>query len=439
MALCLVVEDDERQRTILEHTLRAGGFETMGAEDGHSALAVCALHRPEVVLLDLGLPDIDGLELMPLLQSRFPLTRIVVLTGLDSVATAVAAMRAGARHYLTKPWRREELLVVIEREVHAVDLAESQERRSRGDGTVYWGTHPDMLTLRGQIAKLAAAPHTSVLIEGETGTGKEVIAHELHRQTESRGAFVALNCAAVPSELLESELFGHERGAFTGADARRRGVAELAREGTLLLDEVADMPLGLQAKLLRFLQESRFRRVGGEEEIESPCRVVAATHRDLQSLIGIGGFRSDLYFRLAVVRLRLPALRHRRADILPFCRHLLERVARHLGRLPRPLSPIAEQAILAHTWPGNVRELANRIERALVLGDDAMLQPTDLDLGGELALGFGDDILPEPVRLRQALEHNRWNLARTARELGVERHWLRYRVQKYRLTDAPEL
>lgn len=438
MALCLVVEDDERQRTILEQTLRAGGFETLGARDGQSALSACALHRPEVILLDLGLPDIGGLDLLPMLQSRFPLTRIVVLTGLDSVATAVAAMRAGARHYLTKPWRREELLVVIEREVHAVDLAESQERRSRGDEAVYWGTHPDMLTLRGQLAKLAAAPRTAVLIEGETGSGKEVIAQELHRQTAARGAFVALNCAAVPSELLESELFGHERGAFTGADARRRGVAELAREGTLLLDEVADLPLGLQAKLLRFLQEARFRRVGGEEEIASPCRVVAATHRDLQALVQAGKFRSDLFFRLSVVRLRLPALRHRRADILPLCQYLLERIARSLGRLPRSLSPTAEQGVLAHSWPGNIRELANRIERALVLGDDIMIQPNDLDLGSESAASSDSGQLPEPVRLRQALERNRWNLARTARELGVERHWLRYRVQKYRLAGEPE-
>lgn len=434
MALCLIVEDDPRQRTILESTLRAAGYEAVGAGDGKTALAACALHRPEVVLLDLGLPDIDGLELLPLLQARFPLTRIVVLTGLDSVAAAVAAMRAGARHYLTKPWRREELLVVVEREARAVDLAESQERRASGSG-VFWGTHPDMLTLRGQLAKLAAAPRTAVLLEGETGTGKEVVAAELHRQTGARGAFVGLNCAAVPSELLESELFGHERGAFTGAEGRRRGVAELARDGTLLLDEVADLPPALQAKLLRFLQEYRFRRVGGEEEIASPCRVVAATHRDLGELVRAGGFRSDLYFRLAVVRLRLPALRDRRADILPLCRFLLERICLSLGRLPRALSPAAEQAILAHPWPGNVRELANRLERALVLGDEATIQPADLDLGAApaaAASGFG---LDDPVRLRQALEKHRWNLARTARELGVERHWLRYRVQKYRLTD----
>ncbi|MGV8042452.1 MAG: sigma-54-dependent transcriptional regulator [Thermoanaerobaculaceae bacterium] len=435
MALCLVVEDDPRQCAILEKTLRAAGYEAIGTGDGKGALAACALHRPEVVLLDLGLPDIDGLELLPLLQARFPLTRIVVLTGLDSVATAVSAMRAGARHYLTKPWRREELLVVVEREVQAVDLAETQERRSVTSG-VFWGTHPDMLTLRGQLAKLAGAPHTSVLFEGETGTGKEVVATELHRQTGARGAFVALNCAAVPSELLESELFGHERGAFTGADARRRGVAELAREGTLLLDEVADLPLALQSKLLRFLQEYRFRRVGGEEEIESRCRVVAATHRDLGALVRSGGFRSDLYFRLAVVRLRLPALRDRRADILPLCRFLLERICQSLGRLPRALSPAAEQAILAHTWPGNVRELSNRLERALVLGDEATIQPADLDLGAEPAAPAASAPFDDPARLRQALERNRWNLARTARELGVERHWLRYRVQKYRLNDT---
>ncbi|HPC83785.1 MAG TPA: sigma-54 dependent transcriptional regulator [Thermoanaerobaculaceae bacterium] len=434
MALCLVVEDDPRQRAMLEKTLRAAGFEALGAADGRSALAACALHRPEVVLLDLGLPDIDGLELLPLLQTRFPLTRVIVLTGLESVATAVAAMRAGARHYLTKPWQRDELLVVVERELRAVDLAESLERRA-GDGGVFWGTHVEMLTLRGQLAKLAAAPRTSVLFEGETGSGKEVLAAELHRQTGARGAFVALNCAAVPSELLESELFGHERGAFTGAEARRRGVAELAREGTLLLDEVADLPLPLQAKLLRFLQEFRFRRLGGEEEISSPCRVVAATHRDLEALVHTGGFRSDLFFRLAVVRLRVPALRERRADILPLCRFLLERICRSLGRPPRALSPAAEQAVLAHPWPGNVRELANRLERAMVLGDEATIQPADLDLGTEIPVPAAISALDDPARLRQALERNRWNLARTAREFGVARHILRYRVRKLRLME----
>ncbi|HPS78598.1 MAG TPA: sigma-54 dependent transcriptional regulator, partial [Thermoanaerobaculaceae bacterium] len=309
MALCLVVEDEPRQRTILESVLRTAGFEAVGAGDGREALAACGLHRPEVVLLDLGLPDIDGLELLPRLQALAPLTRIIVITGLDSVAAAVTAMRAGARHYLTKPWQRDELLLVVEREVRAVDLLESLERRATGSGDLFWGVHPEVLTLRAQLGKLAAAPRTSVLLQGETGTGKEVVAEELHRQTASGGAFVPLNCAAVPADLLESELFGHERGAFTGADARRRGVAELARGGTLLLDEISEMPLALQAKLLRFLQGFRFRRVGGEEEIESPSRVVAATHRDLHTLVADRGFRSDLYFRLAVVRLRIPPLR----------------------------------------------------------------------------------------------------------------------------------
>ena len=198
---------------------------------------------------------------------------------------------------------------------------------------------------------------------------------------------------------------------------------------------MADLPLGLQSKLLRFLQEYRFRRIGGEEEIECPCRVVATTHRELEALVHSGGFRSDLFFRLAVVRLRLPPLRDRRADILPMCRFLLERICQDLGRPPRALSPTAEQAILAHSWPGNVRELANRLERALVLGDEATIQPADLDLGAAPAPAGASARLDDPVRLRLVLEKNRWNLARTARELGVERHWLRYRVQKYRLGE----
>jgi len=434
LALCLVVEDRPAHGKVLAGTLRAAGHQTLLAEDGREARRHVEEHRPEIVLLDLGLPDVDGLALIPELLALSPLSRIVVITGLDSVAGAVAALRAGARHYLVKPWEREELLLVVEREARRVDVEEA--RRRNDDGAMFWGSAAAMDRLRRQVEKLSAAPRTPVLLEGATGTGKELVAREIHRRAACEGAFVAVNCAALPAELLESELFGHEKGAFTGAVSRRRGLAELAREGTLFLDEVAELAAPLQAKLLRFLEDHRFRRLGGEVELESPCRVVAATHQDLEERVSEGAFRSDLYYRLAVVRLRLPPLAERREDILPLASFVMRQVARNLTRRPRQLTPAAEEAVLAHAWPGNVRELRNRLEKALVLGEGVAITPEDMDLRLALRGGrkpSGD----EASRLLRALTEEGWNVARTARRLGVERHWLRYRMAKHGL-QRPE-
>jgi two-component system response regulator AtoC len=412
VALCLIVEDDPEQSAIVAATLRAAGHETLRAGDGAAAVEAANRHRPEVAL---------GVS---------PLSRVIVLTGRDSVSAAVAALRAGARHYLLKPWEQEELLFVVAREAAAVDHLESSGRSAAGG--VFWSRDPVARRLRKQIEKLAHAPSTPVLVEGETGVGKEVVARELHRLSAASGPFVALNCAAVPRELLEDELFGHERGAFTGAESRHRGVVELARDGTLLLDEVGEMPLALQAKLLRFLDARKFRRVGGEEELASSCRVVAATNRDLECASKEGRFRADLFFRLAVVRLRIAPLREHPDDVVPLANFFLDQLARSLGRQPRQLSPAAEVLLAAHTWPGNLRELRNRIERALVLGDDAFIQPEDLDLPRVAASPSGGG---EPERIREALEAEHWNISRAARRLGVPRHWLRYRIKRQRLAQ----
>jgi len=327
MPLCLIVEDELAQRRVLADTLKSFGHEVVVSATGAEAIHACLRTPPELVLLDLGLPDVDGLDLIPRVLERAPLARIIVTTGRESVRAAVAALRAGARHYLVKPWELDELAVVVEREARAVDSAESARRLEAGEA--YWGRHAKLARVRRHLGRLAAAPSTPVLIEGETGTGKEVLARELHQRTASGGLFVAVNCAAIPADLLESELFGHERGAFTGADSRQRGLVELARDGTLFLDEVGEMPAHLQAKLLRFLEGNRFRRVGGEEELCSPCRIVAATHQDLEAMQVSGAFRPDLFFRLAVVRLRVPPLRERREDLLGLAdfpivgRHLL--------------------------------------------------------------------------------------------------------------------
>ncbi len=429
MALCLVVEDQPLQRKTVMATLREAGYQVLGCGSGAQALARCQEHRPEAILLDLGLPDVDGLDLIPELLERAPLARILVLTGHDNVTEAVTALRAGARHYLVKPWDREELLLVLEREVRALNREETLKRESGSE--IFWGAGAQVHTLREHLGRLAAAPDTPVLVLGGTGTGKEVVARELHRLTAASRPFVAVNCSAVPAELMESELFGHERGAFTGAECRRRGVVELADGGTLFLDEVADMAPRLQAKLLRFLQDGSFRRLGSEAELTSGCRVVAATQADVDGLREQGGFREDLYFRLAVVRLHLPALRDRQEDMLPLANFLIERIARRLGKPLKPLSPRSEIAMLGHPWPGNIRELANRIERALVLGAGAQIEPEDLDLSRiDSPLTAAGDILGDAARLRLLLETEGWNLSAVARRLGVERHRVKYRIGK---------
>ena len=440
MALCLVVEDDEGQRAILVKVLSKEGYEVVSSGDGAGARELCRIHRPEIILLDLGLPDVDGLELISAFRHDSPLSRLVILSGRNSVSVAVEALRAGARHYLVKPWEQDELLTVVEREVRAVDLAEVETRLRQSE--IYWGTHPGMLQLRAQLQRLADSPLTPVLIEGETGVGKEVVARELHRFGKTGGAFVPMNCAAVPSELMESELFGHERGAFTGADARRRGLAELSRSGVLFLDEIGEMALPLQAKLLRFLQDGRFRRVGGEEELESRCRVIAATHKNLQALENEGEFRSDLYYRIAIVRLVVPPLRERRADLLPLAYTLLRSIAGAIGRAEKQLSPEAERAVAEHSWPGNVRELKIRLERALVLAEGEQLESRDLDLvlrrSGTLGGTEGETADTESSDLRRLLREEDWNVAGAARRLGVPRHWIRYRMTKYGICSPRE-
>ncbi len=437
MALCLVVEDEPYSRGALEALLRERGYEVILAEDGQTALTACGSHRPEVIVLDLGLPDIDGLDLLPRLLDVSPLSRIVVQTGRESVQAAVAALRAGARHYLVKPWDRDELLLVLERETAAVSFEQLRDREE--PNRMFWGSNRSMAELRNVISRLSRSPLTPVLIEGKTGSGKEMVARELHHSTSSSGPFVTLNCAAVPSELLESELFGHEKGAFTGAEFRRRGLAELAHGGTLLLDEIADMPLPLQAKILRFLEDRTIRRVGGETEIKVSCRIVAATLHDLDACVADGRFREDLFYRVTVVRLRIPPLNDRKEDLLPLAYRLLQAIAKGNGQAPRALSPAAEHALLHHDWPGNVRELRNRLERALVLGQGPRIEVADLDLfprqvSSETAPGAGlPEQVDDPESIRRALSETRWNVAKTARRLGVERHWLRYRMEKYGL------
>jgi len=433
MALVLCIEDRWDQLTILMKTLELAGFQILGTGEGIEALELFRTHLPEVVLLDLGLPDAPGMDLIDRFLNIAPSTRIIVLSGRDEVRTAVEALHRGARNYFVKPWDRDELLLAVRREVqeslHAENLARQTSDR-------FWGTNREIRAILRKIDRLAASPYTPVLIEGETGTGKEMLAREIYERCRPDGDFVAVNCAAIPRDLLENELFGHEKGAFTGAETRKRGVVELAGNGLLFLDEIATLPLELQAKLLRFLQDGSFRRVGSETESRVRCRVVAATHEDLEESRKSGVFRNDLFFRLAVVRFKVPALRERREDILPLTEFLIRQIGHNLGILPRRISQRSRDAILDHDWPGNIRELANRIERAMVLGDKDVIQPADLDLHHPLEAAPIRDpgnltILFNPARLRKLLENEGWNISAAARRINVDRHRLVYRMKVF--------
>jgi two-component system response regulator FlrC len=376
MAHVLIVDDEPGIRSFLAEVLKGEGHVVTTAADGEEASRLLDQRGFHLVITDLRMPRVDGMTVVRKVRSESPDTEVIVLTGNATVATAVEAMRLGAFDYLVKPLSGpDELRLVVGRALERKRLREDRQRSQRGPDTSdeFVAHDPGMLAVVAQVDKVAATDAT-VLLFGESGTGKELLAQRLHRRSRRReGPFVAVNCAALSDTLLESEIFGHERGAFTGATATRRGRFELADGGTLFLDEIAELRPGLQAKLLRVLQDYRFERVGGSRTIEVDVRVVAATNRNLEEAQLEGTLRADLYHRLAVFPIRLPPLRERTGDILPLARHLLQRIGRQLGRRDLALDPAAETALLTYTWPGNVRELANLLERAAILADGSTL------------------------------------------------------------------
>jgi two-component system response regulator FlrC len=381
MAHVLIVDDEPGIRSFLAEVLRGEGHTVTTAADGEEASRLLDQRGFHVVITDLRMPRVDGMTLVRKVRAESPETEVIVLTGNATVATAVEALKLGAFDYLVKPLSGpDELRIVVRRALERKRLTEDRQRSQRApDPPDEFVAHdPSMLAVVAQVDKVAATDAT-VLLLGESGTGKELLAQRIHRRSRrSDGPFVAVNCAALSDTLLESEIFGHERGAFTGATATRRGRFELADGGTLFLDEIAELRPGLQAKLLRVLQDYRFERVGGSRTIEVDVRVVAATNRNLEEAQLAGTLRPDLYHRLAVFPIRLPPLRERTDDILPLARHLLRRIGRQLGRRDLALDPAAEQALLAYGWPGNVRELANLLERAAILAEGSTLTLTHL-------------------------------------------------------------
>jgi two-component system NtrC family response regulator len=442
----LVVDDEPAQLELVVGFLKKQGFETVLAESGAQALERFQHETVDLVLTDQKMPGMSGLDLLKAVRAINPEAAIIVITAYGTVETAVAAVKAGAADYLSKPLNLDELLYRIEqvRERHRLlsenrDLREALQRHHRIEGII--GESGQMLEVLSLVRRVAPSEAT-VLIRGESGTGKELIAKAIHYASpRASGRLVRVNCAALPETLLESELFGHEKGAFTGALGTRKGRFELADGGSLFLDEIGDLSLPLQAKLLRVLQEKEFERVGSSLAIRVNVRILAATHRDLEALLKTGQFREDLYYRLNVVTIVLPPLRERREDLPLLMDHFLRAFAKKNGKTIRGFTQEAREALLRYDYPGNVREIENIIERAVVLTRDDVIGKTDLPLSIHETEGEDSEqaTLPAAVEgverrmIKDALARSGGVQTRAAELLGISERALRYKLKKYGL------
>jgi two-component system response regulator FlrC len=427
VARILIAEDEPTFRDLLADILEGAGHAVVAVGDGEAALAALERGGFELLLTDQRMPRLGGLELLRRLRALPGAPPAIMLTAHGTIPEAVEAVRLGAADYLTKPLASPRALLAVVERVLAPETADRE----------FVTAEPAVLRLLELVDRVAARD-IAVLITGETGAGKELVARRLHRASpRAAGPFVAVNCAAFPENLAESELFGHERGAFTGAERQRAGRFEEASGGTLFLDEVGELALPLQAKLLRVLEERRVRRIGGSEDLAVDVRVVAATNRDLEAEAERGTFRRDLYFRLAVLRVDLPPLRERPRDIPLLADHLLRRIAARLGGAQLAIGADAEAALARHTWPGNVRELRNALERAAVVRGEGVIGAADLGLR-ESAAPAGAVPLDRDEREREAvlaaLRQAGGNREAAARLLGVSVRTLYYRLQRYGIT-----
>ncbi|HEY2029656.1 MAG TPA: sigma-54 dependent transcriptional regulator [Myxococcales bacterium] len=433
----LVVDDEEDIRSFIAEALEGESLQITRARDGQEAWELASKQAFHLVITDLTMPRMDGMTLVRKLRAETPETEVIVLTAHGTVATAVEAMKLGAFDYLQKPLSGpDELRLLVRRalETHALREESDRNRRERPAPKGMVAADPAMLAVADQIAKVAKT-NASVLLFGESGTGKEVAARALHDESLRRsGPFVAMNCAAITETLLESEIFGHEKGAFTGATEARRGRFELADGGTLFLDEVGELAPGLQSKLLRVLEERRFERVGGSRVISVDVRLIAATNRDLAAEMAAGRFRTDLYHRLAVFPVRLPPLRERKRDILPLAEHLLVRIGEELGRRGLSLSADARNVLLRRDWPGNVRELRNVLERAAILSEGPELSPEHLQVQGAATASATTLRDAERAAIAAALAATGGHRKQAAERLGIGERTLYDKIKEYGLS-----
>ncbi|NOQ52227.1 MAG: response regulator [Desulfuromonadaceae bacterium] len=445
----LIVDDEKSIRQSLEGILKDEGFQTSFAATGEEALSNIQREDPDLVLLDIWMPGIDGLETLKKIKHLRPNQLVIMMSGHGSIETAVKSTKLGAYDFIEKPLSLEKVLLSIQNAIQVGQLvAENQtlkEKISRDYEMI--GESLVINKLKKQI-KIAAPSSGWVLITGENGTGKELVARAIHLQsTRSQKPFIEVNCAAIPEELIESELFGHEKGSFTGATAARKGKFDQANGGTLFLDEIGDMSLKTQAKILRILQEHKYERVGGNRTIEVDVRVIAATNKYLEDEINTGNFREDLYFRLNVLPFTVPPLRDRKDDIPRLCQHFLQYFCGKESREIKIISEKASQALMTYNWPGNVRELKNLIERLVIMTPDKDIQLEDLPHAIKQNAAIDTPIndkmaeLPDSYRaakelfekqfLLNKLEKNNWNVSRTAEEIGLERSNLHRKIKAY--------
>jgi two-component system NtrC family response regulator len=445
LKILLVVEDDEGLQRQLKWAYE--GYEVVCAGDRASAIDALRAYEPSVVTLDLGLPpDPDGTDegfavLQEILRLK-PDTKVIVASGHGARESALKAIGMGAYDFYKKPVDIDDLGLIVARAFHLHEIEEENRRLESGSATTVLGSiitaSPEMLKVAKTIERVASAD-VSVMLLGASGTGKELLARAVHEKSERRGEFIAINCAAIPENLLEAELFGYERGAFTGAVKSNVGKIELAEGGTLFLDEVGDIPLPLQVKLLRFLQERVIERIGGRQPIAVDTRIVCATHQDLEAMIADGRFREDLYYRLAEIVVKIPSLAERPGDAALLARHFVNRFGRELKTGVQALSPDALAAIDAYAWPGNVRELENRLKRAVIMADGKTVTAADLDLNSSesdeaeaINLRAAREVADRKA-IRQAMSRTDNNISGAAKLLGISRPTLYDLLKQYRL------
>lgn len=452
----LVVDDEPNYLVVLSELLRDEGLEVFTASDGKAALEVVREVDLDMVISDMQMPGMDGMALLMEIKKFDKDLPVLIITAYAEIDKAVAAMQAGAFSYLAKPFSNDELIVTIDKAVSHYSLIREntrlrREMRQRAGFSGMVGKNPRMRQVYEMIEKVAPTP-ASVLITGESGTGKELVAKAIHlKSSREPFPFITVNCAALADNLLESELFGHEKGAFTGAASMRKGRFELADKGTIFLDEIGEIPLILQSKLLRIIQEKSFERVGGARTLTVDVRIISATNKDLKEEVQQGRFREDLFYRLNVIRVALPALRERMDDMPLLVDHFVKKCAGNLGKDTLEISPEALRLLVTLPWEGNIRELENTIERAAILCNDSIIEPEDVQpesVSVDSSASWTQEMdlfqnIPESVQLNEvlytieekmlyrALEETKYVQARAAEILGITKSLLQYKMKKY--------